>query len=200
MQKATPLSAPFSAQKWLESLAEQLGQTRCRCRGSVVELSDGFTRLAELLRQQAQAARSVWWIGNGGSAAICSHLSQDLINKLNLRSHTLNDASLMSCMANDYGYESVYLQPLQKLARPDDLLIAISSSGNSANIVQSAQWALEAGLNVVTLSAFAEDNKLWQLPSHLAFYLPTTLYGQAEVGHEALLHSVIETLWLADQN
>ncbi|ABK44799.1 putative phosphoheptose isomerase [Magnetococcus marinus MC-1] len=181
---------------WLDKLQESLQQTNCHLQGRPCSRQRGFERTQQLLEKQQQQSGQIWWIGNGGSNALCSHLSQDMINKLALRSHTFSDASLLTCMANDNGYAAVFLEPLKKLARPGDLLIAISSSGNSENILCCGQWALDNGLDLITLSAFAPDNALWQLPAQVAFHLPCTLYGHAEVGHEALLHGIIETLWL----
>ncbi|MEG3640613.1 SIS domain-containing protein [Magnetococcus sp. PR-3] len=182
--------------QWLMQLNSVLEQTRCHQQGQACDQHAAYTAAAELLIKQQKRDGQVWWVGNGGSNALCSHLSQDMINKLNVRSHTFSDASLITCMANDNGYASVFLEPLKKLARPGDLLIAISSSGNSENILSSSQWALDQQMDLITLSAFQAENKLWQLPAHVGFHLPTELYGHAEVGHEAVMHAIIETLWL----
>ncbi|MBF0124823.1 MAG: SIS domain-containing protein [Magnetococcales bacterium] len=185
---------------WLEQLHQAILSTRCRTNGQEVSLADGMQTFDQLLRRAMTHQQRVWWVGNGGSAALCAHLSQDILNKLGIASHTLTDASLITCMANDFGYESVYYRPLSVLARPTDLLIAISSSGRSENILRCVRWAQEQRLSLVTLSSMSEDNPLWQQQADVAFYLPTHLYGHAEVGHEALLHGVIETVWLSTKD
>ncbi|WP_158089561.1 SIS domain-containing protein [Magnetofaba australis] len=182
--------------EWFDALHGALTQSQCRIQGEPAELAAGLNTLGQLLAQTQRDGASVWWAGNGGSAALCSHLSQDLLNKLGIRSQTINDPALLTCMSNDYGYEQVYARPLSVLARPGDLALLISSSGASANILNAARWARDNGLKLATLSAFKADNPLFALPADAAFYLPCSLYGHAEVGHEALIHAVIESLWL----
>lgn len=184
---------------WLETLGTIGGVTKCRVGGRDVPLADGYARIGELFSATRAGQGTIWWVGNGGSCAICSHLAQDALNKLAVRSQVLSDPSLMTCMANDFGYAEVYARPLRRLARPGDCLVAISSSGNSQNIVNCADFALEAGMGLITLSAFGEDNKLWNHMSDVALFLPMSLYGLAEVGHEALLHAAIECQFLAEK-
>jgi len=128
--------------KWLEILGTIAAATKCRADGRDATLSVGYERIAELFRATREQQGTIWWVGNGGSCAICSHLAQDALNKLAMRSQVLSDPSLMTCMANDFGYAEVYSRPLRRLARPGDCLVAISSSGNSQNIVHGADFAL----------------------------------------------------------
>ena len=183
---------------WLKALGEVHSTTRCKVGGQASELAQGYLALAELLRATRERQGTVWWVGNGGSCAICSHLAQDVMNKLEMRSQVLSDPSLMTCMANDFGYAEVYARPLARLARPGDALVAISSSGNSDNILACAAVAKQMGLGLITLSAFSDTNRLWNAEADISLYLPVTLYGLAEVGHEALLHAAIECLCLAE--
>lgn len=182
--------------KWLEMLNEVILSTRCRINEKKVGLDEGCLYAKELINAVIQSGNTIWWVGNGGSAAVCSHLSQDMLNKLGARSFYIGDASLMTCMANDFGYESVYLKPLEKLAAKNDLLIAISSSGNSENIVSCARFAVDKGMKLISLSGFKEDNRLWQLPADLSFYVAASLFGHVEVSHEAILHGIIEWIWI----
>ena len=188
---ATLCASPLG---WLTDLAEALQDTACRQRGKTVPLATGLGALAGLWRRQREADARVYWIGNGGSAALVSHLSQDLLNKCGVQSTTFNDPALLTCMANDYGYADVFRRPLRALAKPGDLLVAVSSSGNSENIVGAAESALERGLVVVTLSAFNAANPLHTLHAALAFHTPVASYGQAEVAHTALLHAALDAL------
>ncbi len=180
--------------EWIDVLHQQLGSTRCRIQNMEVPLSDGLRSLAEEFASARSRDATVWWIGNGGSAALCSHIAQDVMNKLGTRSIVLSDSALLTCMANDFGYGEVYRRPLSVMARPDDILVAISSSGMSRNILACAELAMKNRLRLITLSAFSDKNLLWLHPATLAFYLPCALYGHAEVGHACLLHSVIDTL------
>ena len=184
--------AGIKALVWLRSLARLLDQSTCRYRGEPASLEYGLEALVRTWSRQVAHDRSVFWIGNGGSTALVSHLSQDLINKCGVRSLTFNDPSLITCMTNDYGYEQVFKRPLLCLARDQDVLIAVSSSGMSKNIVVAARAALKIGMDLVTFTAFSADNDLHKLASTLSFHTPTQTYGHAELTHEALIHAAID--------
>jgi D-sedoheptulose 7-phosphate isomerase len=184
---------------WLTDLTAALSAVACRSFSQPVSLEAATVMIAQLLQSIRSEGNAVWWVGNGGSAAICSHLSQDLVNKLGIRSSAINDAALITTMANDYGYSEVYLRPLQVLARKGDLVIAISSSGCSQNILAVTDFARDEGMRLVTLSGFASDNPLWQCPANVSLHFPSSMYGQVEIGHAALLHAVIESLWVKEQ-
>ena len=177
---------------WLRRLAGLLDESTCRYQGEPVSLDHGLDALLQIWSRQVAHDRSVFWVGNGGSAALVSHLSQDLINKCGIRSLTFNDPSLITCMSNDYGYEQVFKRPLLALAREKDVLMAVSSSGMSTNIVDAARAALEIGMDLVTFSAFSADNRLHKLRSTLSFHTPTGIYGHAELTHEALIHAAVD--------
>ena len=181
---------------WLKKLNTAIMSSHCRLSKASVDLETGCCVAGKIIKSTIEKDASIWWVGNGGSAAICSHLSQDILNKLGARSFFLGDTSLMTCMANDFGYENVYLQPLERLARPQDLLIAISSSGNSENILLCAEMALTRDMDLITLSGFKNSNKLWNMESDLSFFVPADLFGIVELSHEAILHGIIESLWL----
>ncbi|SDT85637.1 SIS domain-containing protein [Desulfobacula phenolica] len=181
---------------WLKKLNATIMSSQCRLGKSSVDLEDGCFAAGKIINNTVEKDASIWWVGNGGSAAICSHLSQDMLNKLGAKSFFLGDTPLITCMANDFGYENVYLQPLERLARPHDLLIAISSSGNSENILLCAEMALTRDMELITLSGFKDDNRLWNMESDLSFFVPANLFGIVELSHEAILHGIIESLWL----
>ena len=179
---------------WLHRLSEGLGRTTCLHQGGSTSLDAGLEALVRVWSRLRANGRCVFWAGNGGSAALTSHLSQDLLNKCGLKSLTFNDPALITCMANDYGYAETFKRPLAALAEEGDLLVAVSSSGMSSNIVEAAQAALEMGLEVAAFSAFAAGNRLHQLPATLSFHVPTNSYGQAELAHGALLHAALDCL------
>ena len=135
----------------------------------------------------------VYVIGNGGSAGIASHFSNDLMKALGIPSQTLYDTNLMTCLSNDLGYENVFSYPLQKLLKPNDLLIAISSSGKSKNILNAAEVALSRKAALVTLSGFLAENPLRRM-GQLNFWIDRSDYGLVETAHFFLLHTIID-LW-----
>jgi D-sedoheptulose 7-phosphate isomerase len=185
--------------KWLIELNEKISKTECMVSGKKTDLAAAFDLFANIMLDARDKRKSVWWVGNGGSAAACSHLSQDMLNKLKVRSFVLTDASLITCMSNDFGYANVYARPLETLSNDGDVMIAISSSGKSENILLAAQLALRKKMSLITLSGFEPINPLRQLNASISFYLPSHSYGQVEIGHEAILHSIIEVLALNSQ-
>lgn len=181
---------------WYESLGKALKQVQVKVGENNAELKAGLDQTVALLQSTRKSGAYAWWVGNGGSAAICSHLAQDMMNKLDMKSVYQGDSSLMTCMANDFGYENVYAKPLEKLADKGDLLIAISSSGNSANILNCVDMARSKGMKIITLSGFDPENRLWNRKTDVSFFIASNLYGIVEMSHEAILHGIIETMWL----
>jgi D-sedoheptulose 7-phosphate isomerase len=131
------------------------------------------------------------FIGNGGSSAIASHMSEDFSKAAGIRALSFNDAPTLTCLGNDYGYEHVFEKQIEWFARKGDVLIAISSSGRSPNILKGVAAAQAAGAEVVTLSGFEPDNPL-RATGDINFYLPSKQYGFVEAGHLALLSAVVD--------
>lgn len=196
MKHSTAIKSPL---QWYDALSEAIKAMECKVAGKTMPVKKAIEQTINILTAARQMNSTVYWVGNGGSAAICSHLSQDLMNKLGIWSQTFGDISLLTCMANDFGYEQVYARPLKKMAVSEDVLIAISSSGNSENILSSVEVALDKGLHTITLSGMDETNRLWSVDTNVSFFVSSDLYGIVEVSHEAILHGVIETLWLENR-
>lgn len=157
--------------------------------GARFALEPGVMAAVQLLDQVRLSRGCVYVVGNGGSAAIASHVVNDLVNVAKLRAATLHDSSLLTCMANDYGYENAFSRVLAQMVNPGDGLIAISSSGKSMNIRNAAIQARENGGKVVTLSGFARDNPL-RLIGDVNIWLDSNDYGLVEVGHQFVLHNI----------
>ena len=132
-------------------------------------------------------------VGNGGSAAIASHVTVDLTKAARVRAINFNEADLITCFGNDYGYENVYSKPLATLAQANDLLIAVSSSGKSRNIRNATDCMKEVGGKVITLSGFDKDNPLRAMGS-INFWLNSNDYGLVEIGHMFFLHCLSDHL------
>jgi len=165
---------------------------------------DAFERVAQAVETAHAAGRQIFVIGNGGSAATASHMMNDL-NKGTLghkgdaswkrfRVIALTDnVSLMTAWANDTDYNRVFSEPLKNLAQPGDLLIAISASGNSPNIVLAVEVAKQLGLKVVGLAGFG-GGKLAKL-ADAAFVVPSDDYGPVEDVHMILDHMLTAYLY-----
>jgi D-sedoheptulose 7-phosphate isomerase len=154
-------------------------------------LDEGLKTFIRQADRSHTAGNKLMFVGNGGSAGICSHMATDYSKNGGLRSLSFNSGSVLTCLGNDYGYPHVFEEQIKWHGRPGDVLIAISSSGRSENILRAADMGKEMGCYVVTLSGFSEDNPL-RMKGTLNFYLPSQEYGFVEVGHLALLHAALD--------
>ena len=155
--------------------------------GTHYEADEGITEALALLKKAHVAGGHVYIIGNGGSAAVASHIANDFCNVGKLRASTFNEPSLMTCFANDYGYEHVFSARLATIATSEDLLIAISSSGNSENILRAVDCMDDVGGQTITFSGFGNGNKL-RSTGVLNYWLDAEDYGLVEVAHLFVLH------------
>lgn len=159
--------------------------------GNSLGIEPGISIVMEMLTKVRDNHGSVFVIGNGGSAGVASHAVIDFVNVARLRAFTLHDAALITCMANDYGYENAFARVLGQMAKKEDVLIAISSSGNSNNICNAAKLMADAGGKVITLSGFSEGNRLRSLGA-VNIWLDSSNYGMVEIGHQFVLHNMAD--------
>jgi len=178
--------------KRLEELNKLITKTVCTTKEKEqIKLQDAFSVFKTLLLQMKNENGVGYIIGNGGSAGIASHFCTDLMKTLKLPACTLVDSNLLTCLSNDFGYDKSYSEALKVILKKQDILIAISSSGNSLNIVNAAKIAKEKKTKVITLSGFSELNSLRKL-GDLNFWLNKIDYGLVEMGHFFILHSVVD--------
>jgi D-sedoheptulose 7-phosphate isomerase len=159
--------------------------------GAAVELADAVNQVMRQARSAHAAGNKLIFLGNGGSAAIASHMATDYSKNGDIRSLALNDGSMLTCLANDLGYDRIFAKQIELHARPGDLVIAISSSGRSANILASVEAARSAKCGVVTLSGFTPDNPLRSL-GDINFYIASDRYGFVEIGHLTICHAILD--------
>lgn len=155
------------------------------------DLTVGIETACGLIEEVRGEKKKVIFIGNGGSAGIASHMAIDLWKNGGIKATAFNDSALLTCLSNDYGYEHVFSKPIETFAEAGDLLIAISSSGNSLNILNGVKAARAMGLKVITLSGFKPDNKL-SILGDINFYVPSMEYGPVEVLHQFICHYMLD--------
>ena len=140
-----------------------------------------------------QSSKKIIIAGNGGSAAMASHVAVDFTKAAGIRAVNFNEADLITCFANDYGYEHWVEKALEAYADPGDLAILISSSGKSLNIVKGVEKAKNMGLSVITVSGFLFDNPLRKL-GDLNLWVDSTEYNIVEMTHHVWLVAIIDYL------
>ncbi len=172
-------------------LTALFGRIEASTASGPVAPGEALETAAGLIQAAAEAGGGVFFIGNGASQAIASHMSADLTKNGRLRAVAFTDPSLLTCVGNDLGYDEVFAEPLRTHARAGDVLVAISSSGASANILAAVGAARQTGCSVVTLSGFAQDNPL-RGSGDVDFYVPSDVYGLVEVVHHGICHALAD--------
>ena len=133
------------------------------------------------------------FIGNGASAAISSHMSTDYWKNGGMRAIAFNDSSLLTCISNDYGYPYVFEKPIEMFADPGDILMAISSSGKSENIINGVKAARSKKCGVITFSGFSPDNPLVKSGDY-NFHVSSPDYGPVEIIHLSICHCICDLI------
>lgn len=189
----------LSWQSHVQSLSVSLGALSCRDQcGRDLDAEVAFETWRDLTLGLRNNRGSIFLVGNGASASMASHMAADLAKNAQLHTEVFSDLSLVTAISNDMGYEYVFSEPLSRRATAGDMLVAISSSGRSANILSAVQVANERSVNVVTLSAMGPDNPL-RSAGRLNLYVPAATFGFAESCHAAVLHHWMDTVEAAKQ-
>jgi D-sedoheptulose 7-phosphate isomerase len=175
-------------QKWL-------GEYFDRYKASIFS-SDANRQLIEvkeMLVATRAAGRKVVIAGNGGSAAIASHCAVDLTKVARVRTINFNEADLITCFANDYGYEKWIQKAVEFYADSGDVLVLISSSGKSPNVVAAAEYARQREIKTVTFTGFDPKNPLRQL-GDINLWVDSSAYNIVEMTHHIWLLAVCDLI------
>jgi D-sedoheptulose 7-phosphate isomerase len=159
--------------------------------GAPMEMAEAVNQVIAQARRAHAAGNKLIFVGNGGSSAIASHMATDYSKNGDVRALALNDTAMLTCLGNDLGYDRIFAKQIELYARPDDLVIAISSSGRSANILNAVKAARAAKCAVVTFSGFTADNPLRRL-GDINFYIDADRYGFVEIGHLTICHAILD--------
>lgn len=156
-----------------------------------------FDRAAAILHEAYTRDARMFSCGNGGSASIANHMQCDHVK--NVRTATdlaprvlslSTNVELLTAIANDIGYENVFVYQLQSQSRPGDVLIAVSSSGRSPNIVNALTWARDNGLRTIALTGF--DGGAARTTAEVSVHVNCTNYGIVEDLHQAVMHALAQ--------
>lgn len=157
----------------------------------IIDTSDALERLVDETHKRSDLKSTFFFCGNGASCTMAEHISHDCFQNANLLTYTVSETSHITAISNDISYENVFAYRISKQAVDKDVLITISSSGNSPNIIKAIEVASEKGMFIVTLSGKGKDNKSRKM-GDLNFYVPLQTYGLVESSHAVLLHSWLD--------
>lgn len=150
-------------------------------------IQEGIMKAVDMVK----LAQRVIFIGNGGSNAISAHMMEDYMKILGKPTLSFTDSALITCFANDYGYEHAMKEWIKFSYRKGDLLFAISSSGESKNILNASETLLVLGGKLITLSGFKSNNSLASM-GDVNFNTPVENYGIVECFHQVILHVILD--------
>ena len=163
-------------------------------------VDNSFLEAADvMIRRVVDRNAKIIIAGNGGSAAIASHVAVDFTKAAGIRAINFNESDLITCFANDYGYENWVAKAIDFYAIPDDLVILISSSGTSPNIINAAKQAKHLGLDLITLSGFSDKNPLRTL-GDINAWVPSDQYNVIEMTHHIWLLAILDFYISTEQN
>ena len=165
--------------------------------GKCESYDEGIRLLVHTFTWHKERRSQLFFIGNGGSSAIASHMTADFMKNGGMNTYSLYDNAVTTCMGNDYGYEHIFSRPLEFLAREGDLLVAISSSGNSKNIINAIEVAVQKKASIITFTGFGADNKAKQMGG-INVYVPCHKYGIVESIHNLILQQVVDLIMERD--
>lgn len=154
---------------------------------------DELIQLKKILTKVKAERKKAIFAGNGGSAAIAGHCAVDFTKNAGVRCINFNEADLITCFANDYGYERWLEKALEFYADAGDIVILISSSGKSLNMVNAARYARNTGLTLVTFTGFSGDNPLKER-GQLNFWVDSRAYNIVEMTHQVWLLAVCDLI------
>jgi len=154
---------------------------------------DKLIELKNMIIDTNQKGKKLIFLGNGGSAAISSHVAVDLSKNAKIRAINFNEAGLITCLANDYGYEEWMAKAIEMYGDQGDLIIIISSSGKSLNVIKAARAAKKKGITVVTFTGFEIDNPL-KKEGDLNLWLNCRAYNIVEMVHQMWLLSICDVI------
>ena len=152
-----------------------------------------LNQIVDLIKSTSKNGNKLIIAGNGGSAAMASHVAIDLTKNAKIRAINFNEADLITCFANDFGYEEWVSRSLEFYADKGDLVILISSSGSSKNIINAAKKSRELGLKIITLSGFNPENPLKKM-GDINLFANSRGYNIVEMSHHIWLVAIVDKI------
>lgn len=186
-----PIGPYASAASYFDAYAEEMAQAAKSIEPAMLE------RAATTLVQAYLRGARIFCCGNGGSASIANHMQCDHVKGIrtatdltpNVLSLSAN-VELLTAIANDTGYENIFVYQLQSQSEPGDVLLAVSSSGRSPNIVRVLAWARDQGLRTIAVTGF--DGGAARATAEISVHVDCANYGIVEDLHQAIMHALAQ--------
>lgn len=157
-----------------------------------VSLDEGIDLWVEKARAVQAQGGMIFFCGNGASCSMAEHMSHDWFQNAKVNTYTVSETAHITAISNDISYADVFAYRIERVLSEKDILVTVSSSGNSPNVVRAIEEAKKKGAFVITVSGKKADNQSRKL-GDLSFYVPLDTYGLVESAHAVLLHDALDT-------
>ena len=157
------------------------------------EIINKLIKVKDVLLSVSKKNGKILIFGNGGSAAISSHVSVDLTKNANIRTVNFNESDLITCFSNDYGYDRWVEKSIDFYADRKDVVILISSSGKSMNMINACKAAKRKKIKVISLTGHSQNNPLSKL-SNISLWINSKAYNFIENIHQIWLLSICDLI------
>ena len=154
---------------------------------------DDLISIKDIFLEASKKDNKIIFMGNGGSAAMASHCSVDLTKNARIRAVNFNEADLLTCFSNDYGYDLWSQKALEFYSKPGDVVVLISSSGNSMNIVNAAKYSKSNNLQTITFTGFDKSNKTRKI-GDINLWVDSKAYNIVEMTHHIWILSIVDMI------
>lgn len=176
---------------YFKEVYDGLQKTIVTLNGKEVSLAEGVETWIDRARKVQEEGHLMFFCGNGASCTMAEHMSHDWFQNGKVNTYTVSETAHITAISNDVSYDDVFAYRIERILKESDILVTISSSGNSPNVVRAIEEAKKKGAFVVTVSGKGADNKSRKM-GDLCFYVPLDTYGLVESSHAVLLHAVLD--------
>lgn len=160
-----------------------------------LENNSRLISISKLFKKASSKKKKIIFIGNGGSAAIASHVSVDLTKNAKVRAINFNEADLITCLSNDYGHENWMKSALELYCDKGDIVVLISTSGKSENILNAAKWCIKNKQILITFTGRKKNNNLKLLNKKgINLWVNSNSYNHVEMVHHIWLLGIVDYL------
>jgi len=154
---------------------------------------EDLIQIKSLFQNTSKQGGKVILAGNGGSAAMASHVAVDITKNAGIRAVTFNEYDLITTLANDYGYENWISKAIELYSNPNDLIVLISASGQSLNVINAANKSKELGLRIITFSGMLPKNPLRD-KGDINLWVDSNIYNIVEMTHHIWLLAIVDMI------
>lgn len=180
------------SKRYYEEVYNGLQNTTVTIGQKEISLDEGIDLWVEKARAVQAQGGLLFFCGNGASCSMAEHMSHDWFQNAQINTYTVSETAHLTAISNDVSYADVFAYRIERILSEKDILVTISSSGNSPNVVRAIEEAKKKGAFVITASGKKSDNQSRKL-GDLNFYVPLDTYGLVESAHAVLLHDALDT-------